>query len=149
MLDERKPPQLACRMVSGEPISPPDNARAAASGLAAFHLLYSSQMLTVYGSGRLRPEDEPKNRSANWKNVAPSARRLASSSVSTSQEVTDQRDVRVRHVVAQFLLPFGERVIIGVHPRERRVGREELEPQSAHAAAARHFQSLELRACDP
>ena len=48
-----EPPQLA-PMVSGEPIRPPDSARASPSGLARFHFSYSSHRLTVPGSGRLR-----------------------------------------------------------------------------------------------
>ena len=35
------------RSVSGDPINPPEIARAAASGFSRFHLLYSSHMLTV------------------------------------------------------------------------------------------------------
>ena len=46
MLDVRNRRSLR-RSVSGEPISPPDRARAAASGFSRFHLLYSSHMLTV------------------------------------------------------------------------------------------------------
>jgi hypothetical protein len=41
MLDCLELAQLA-RIVSGEPMSPPDSARSAVSGLAAFHAVYSS-----------------------------------------------------------------------------------------------------------
>ena len=42
------------RRVSGEPISPPESARASPSGFSRFHFSYSSHRLTVPGSGRLR-----------------------------------------------------------------------------------------------
>src|SRR5260370_23141478 len=68
-------------MVSGDPIRPPRSAASCASGFSRFHLLYSSHMLTVPGAGRWRFFEAPQKRNAKWKNVAPSGRPLASSSV--------------------------------------------------------------------
>ena len=66
-----------------------------------------------------------------------------------AHEIADDCDVRIGDIIGELLLPLGERVVIGVHPGMRRIGRQELERERAEAAPPRHLDRLKRRAGDP
>src|SRR5206468_4937604 len=80
----------------------------------------------------------------------PARRFLARSLVRVrAHEARHHRDVRIRRIVAELVRVLRELDVVAVHPRARRLRRDELEAERAQAPAAGARDGEDVRARDP